>query len=72
MWVDKDRVLLRENETKVVITIGNYLNNLKGSGKADSELTNPCMCGTHHSVTIVTQLPTDLPDISADLDCLKI
>jgi len=32
MWVDKGRVLLRENETKVVTTIGNYLNNLEGSG----------------------------------------
>jgi len=39
--VDKGRVLLRENETKVVITIGNYLNNLEGSGKTDSELTKP-------------------------------
>ena len=54
MWVDKGGVLLRENETKVVITIGNYLNNSEGSGKADGELTNPCTRGTHHSVTIMT------------------
>jgi len=43
MWVNKDGVFLRENETKVAIAIGNYLNNSKGSKKADGELTNPCM-----------------------------
>jgi len=43
MWVDKGGVLLRENKTKVVTTIGNYL---EGSGKADGELTNPCACMT--------------------------
>jgi len=53
MWVDKGGVLLRENKTKVVTTIGNYLNNLEGSRKADGELTNPCMCSMHHGVTIV-------------------
>ena len=42
IWVDKDGVLLRENKTKVVIAIGNYLNNSEDSRKADGELTNPC------------------------------
>jgi len=55
MWVDKDGVLLRENETKVVTIIDNYLNNLEGSEKTDSELTNPYMCSMHHSVTIMTE-----------------
>jgi len=41
MGVDKGGVLLRENETKVVTTIGNYLNNSEGSKKTDGELTNP-------------------------------
>ena len=40
------RILLRENKTKVVTTISNYLNNLESSGKADSELTNLCVCVT--------------------------
>ena len=43
MWVDKNRILLRENKTKVVTTIDNYLNNSEGFRKADGELTNPCM-----------------------------
>jgi len=43
MWVDKGRILLRENETKVVTIIGNYLNNSEGFRKADGELTNPCI-----------------------------
>jgi len=38
---------LKENETKVVIAIGNYLNNSEDSRKADSELTNPCAHVTH-------------------------
>ena len=42
MWVDKSGILLRENKTKVVTTISNYLNNLEGSRKADGELTNLC------------------------------
>jgi len=46
---------LRENKTKVVTVISNYLNNSEGFRKADSELTNPCACGMHHSVTIVTK-----------------
>ena len=41
------RVLLRENKTKVVTTIGNYLNNLESFGKADSKLTNLCVHVTH-------------------------
>jgi len=45
--VDKDEVLLRENEIKVFTAIGNYLNNLEGSGKANGELTNPCMHVMH-------------------------
>jgi len=60
MWVNKSRVLLRENETKVVTTIGNYLNNSEGSGKADGELTNLCTCMmhmcTHYGITIVILL----------------
>jgi len=44
---DKGGVLLRENKTKVVTTIGNYLNNLEGFRKTDSELTNPCVRASH-------------------------
>jgi len=47
MWVDKGGVLLRENETKIVTIIGNYLNNLEGSKKTDGELTNLCTCMKH-------------------------
>jgi len=57
MWVDKSGVLLRENETKVVTTIGNYLNNLESFGKANGKLTNPCIHSMHHGVTIVTVPP---------------
>jgi len=60
MWVDKSRVLLRENKTKIVTTIGNYLDNSEGSRKADGELTNPCTHGMHHSVTIITMLLCNL------------
>jgi len=38
---------LRENKTKVVTTISNYLNNLEGSRKADGELTNLCAYVIH-------------------------
>ena len=38
---------MRENKTKVVTAIGNYLNNLEDFEKADSELTNPCVRVTH-------------------------
>ena len=47
MWVDKGGILLKENKTKVVTTISNYLNNLEGSRKADGELTNPCVHVMH-------------------------
>ena len=37
------------------MAISNYLNNLEDSGKVDGEPTNPCACGMHHGVTIVTE-----------------
>ena len=38
-----------------VTTIGNYLNNLESSRKADGELTNPCVCVPH--MVCITVLP---------------
>ena len=66
------RVLLRENKTKVVTTIGNYLNNLESSEKADSELTNLCMCVTcaqyaswcHHHDKIICNINSTINNIT--------
>jgi len=55
MSIKQSGVFPRENETKVNYNKWDYLNNLEDSRVADSQVTKPCTCSMHHSVTIVTE-----------------